>query len=142
MRWPRAALLLAAGLAAGCGGGFALSVGDCATVDGDADPVTGLGEVTIVDCDEPHDLEVVHTFELARDQVAGDARVAAIAEACLGEAFTAYVGEPADASPLQLLPIPPTAAAVERGDREVVCTVRDRDGQRTTGSVRAGSSPA
>lgn len=126
-------------LGSGCAGGdrFDPQAGDCLRI-GDADPATGpLTELTLVDCEEPHELEVFHTFELAADQIAGDARVAAVAEACLGDAFTAYVGVPADASPLELLPLPPTADQLAAGQRTVRCTVRPPGGGTTTGSVRS-----
>jgi hypothetical protein len=70
------------------------------------------------------------------DEVADEALVAAVADACLGEAFTAYVGVPAEASSLELFPLPPTPADLDRGDREVVCTVRAPGGTPTSGSVR------
>ena len=129
-----AALSLVAG---GCAGSapFDPQAGDCLRI-GDADPSGPLTELTQVDCDEEHELEVFHTFELEPDDTAGDARVAAVAEGCLGEAFTAYVGVPADESPLQLLPLPPTTEQVADGERTVRCTVRPPDGGTTTGSVR------
>jgi hypothetical protein len=129
--------------AVGCGGrGFELGVGDCLTVDGPPDTATGRGEVTIVDCDEPHDLEVFHTFELGADQVDGDARVTAVTAACLGPAFESYVGEPAATSELPVLPLPPTPEEVVAGDTEVVCTVGDPGDRPTTGSVADRAGPA
>lgn len=134
----RAALLALALAAASCGGGFELAVGDCLVVGDEVDEA-GMGEVTRVDCDEPHDLEVFHLFDLAPDETSGDARIERVAEVCLGEAFTSYVGVPADRSPLRLFPLPPSPDEVARGDREVACAVEDRDGP-TRGSVRAGGT--
>lgn len=132
-----AAAALAVLVGACGGGGFALDVGDCVrTPEGGATGADGLAEVTIVDCDEPHELEVFHVFELGPDEVEGDELVEAVRDACLGDAFTEYVGVPEDRSPLELLPIPPTAQQVEAGDREVVCTVREPGGEPRTGSVR------
>jgi hypothetical protein len=128
-------------VAAGCGGrGFELGVGDCLTVDGPTDAVTGRGEVTIVDCDEPHDLEVFHTFDLGADELEGDARVTAVTAACLGPAFESYVGEPAATSTLPVFPLPPTPDDVAAGVTEVACTIGDPDDGPTTGSV--GDRPA
>ena len=137
----RPAALLLAALASGCGGGgFALEVGDCVrTPEGGATDPAGMAEVTIVDCDEPHELEVFHVFELAPDQLTGDALVEAVREECLGDAFTDQVGVPEDRSPLEVLPIPPTAEQVASGDREVVCTLQQPGGGTTTGSLRAGT---
>lgn len=135
-----AAALLAAATAA-CGGDrFDPSAGDCLRI-GDADPTGPLTELTLVSCDEPHELEVYATVELGPDELSGDARRDAVAEGCLGDAFADYVGVPQDESPLQVLPLPPTPEQVEAGDRTVRCTVRQPDGGPTTGSVR-GSRPA
>jgi hypothetical protein len=131
---------LLAVLAGGCGGGgFRLAVGDCVrTPDGGAG-ADGLAEVTIVDCDEPHDLEVFHVFDLDEDETEGEALVAAVRDGCLGDAFTDYVGVPEDRSPLELLPLPPTDDQLARGDTEVVCTLREPGGGTRTGTVRAGA---
>lgn len=133
----RAIVAAVAVLVVGCAGDapFDPQAGDCLRV-GDADPTGPLTELAIVDCDEPHELEVFHTFELASDQTSGDARVAAVTEACLGDAFTDHVGVPADESPLELLPLPPTADQLAQGDRTVRCTLRPPGGGTTTGSVR------
>ena len=133
------ALALLALLAGGCvgRGGFALEPGDCVRTDGASPGPGGLTDVTIVDCDEPHHLEVFHVLDLAPDQTEGDALVEAVREACLGEAFTAYVGVPEDESPLELLPLPPTDEQLAGGDTEVVCTLREPGGGTRTGSLRA-----
>lgn len=140
----RLAVAALAVLVSACGGGgFALEVGDCVrTPEGGATGSDGLAEVTIVDCDDEHELEVFHVFELGPDEVAGDALVDAIRDACLGDAFTDYVGVPEDRSSLELLPIPPTVQQVEAGDREVVCTVREPGGEPRTGSVRDATDAA
>jgi hypothetical protein len=137
----RASVLATVGLlAAGCGGGFELSVGDCVRTPEDPDVVTGAAEVTVVDCDEPHELEVIHVFSPGPDEVAGDALLDAVVDECLGSAFEGYLGVPAEESEWRLLPIPPSDADLERGDRRVVCTVRPPDGGTTEGSVRAAGS--
>jgi hypothetical protein len=131
---------LLATTAVGCGGGgFSLERGDCVRTAEEGPGPDGMAEVTIVDCDEPHHLEVFHVFELAPGQTDGAALVDAVRDACLGEAFTDYVGVPEDRSELELLPIPPTAEQIARGDTEVVCTLREPGGGPRTGSVRAGA---
>lgn len=134
-----AALLAAllAVVAGGCGGGqFALEPGDCVRTPDDGAGPDGLAEVTIVACDEPHHLEVFHVFDLAPDETEGAALVQAITEACLGDAFTDYVGVSEDRSSLELLPIPPTAEQLSRGDTEVVCTLREPGGGTRTAPLR------
>jgi hypothetical protein len=138
-RAATALLVLLAVLASGCvaRGGFALAPGDCVrTAEGGPGP-GGLTDATIVDCDEAHHLEVFHVFDLGPDRTEGEALVDAVREECLGEAFTAYVGVPEEESPLELLPLPPTADQIARGDTEVVCTLREPGGGTRTGSLRA-----
>lgn len=133
---------LLAVLASGCGSGFSLEAGDCVlTPDGTPGP-DGLAEVTVVDCEEPHHLEVFHVFALADDELEGDPLVEAVRDACLGDAFTEYVGVPEDRSELELLPLPPTPQQLEAGDTEVVCTLREPGGGTRTGSLRADGADA
>ena len=136
----RAWLVVAALVLAGCAGEpFDPQAGDCLRIDEDAVEGDPTAEVTIVDCEDEHELEVFHTFELEMDQTRGEARVEAIAEACLGEAFTEYVGVPQEESELELLPLPPSDDDVADGDLTVRCTVRPSDGGTTTGSVRGAA---
>jgi hypothetical protein len=132
---PAAAALLAV-LAGGCGGGgFAPAAGDCLRLGAGGAGADGLAEATVVACDEPHDLEVFHVFDLDPDQTEGEALVDAVREACLGDAFTDHVGVPAERSSLELLPLPPTEDQLARGDRSVVCTLREPGGGRRTSPV-------
>jgi hypothetical protein len=130
------ATALLALVASGCGGGgFDPVAGDCLRLgEGGAD-ADGLAAATIVTCDEPHQLEVFHVFDLEPDELEGEALVDAVREACLGDAFTDHVGVPADRSPLELLPLPPTDDQLERGDTEVVCTLREPGGGTRTSPV-------
>jgi hypothetical protein len=128
---------------AGCAsGGFALSPGDCVELGPGGTDAAGLSQATAVPCDEPHQLEVFHVFDLAPDELEGDALVAAVTEECLGEAFTDHVGVPAERSELELLPLPPTAAQLERGDTEVVCTLREPGGGTRTSPLGGSDADA
>jgi hypothetical protein len=139
VRSAAAVAALIATTAVGCGGGgFSLEPGDCVRTAEEPGP-DGMAEATIVDCDQPHQLEVFHVFELAPGQTEGEALVDAVREACLGEAFTDYVGVPEDRSPLEVLPLPPTEGEIARGDAEVVCTLREPGGGVRTGALRAGA---
>lgn len=131
---------LLAATAVGCGGGgFELEPGDCVRTAEEGPGPDGMAEATIVECDEPHQLEVFHVFELAPGQTEGEGLVEAVREACLGSAFTDYVGVPQDRSELEVLPLPPTDEDLARGDAEVVCTLREPGGGLRTGSLRAGT---
>jgi hypothetical protein len=124
-------------VAAACGAGtFALEAGDCVRFGEGGVDAGGLAEATVVDCDEPHDVEVFHVFELSPERRTLDTMAPEIAEVCLGGAWEDYLGVPADGSELELLPIPPTDDALADGDGEVVCTVREPGGERTEGSLR------
>lgn len=136
---PLPVICLAAAVAAvisACAGGtvFRLEVGDCFQ-----DVPEGEGEVTdveVVPCDEPHDNEVFHTFELGGDQLpaATDLRDATDA-ACFGTAFEDYIGQPYATSELEVLWITPTHSSWDVDDREVTCVARVPGG-RTEGSLR------
>jgi hypothetical protein len=138
--------LVVAGLAlaaTACGaGGFELTEGDCVRLADEGADATGLAQATIVDCEDPHDLEVFHVFELSPERRTLDTMAPEIAEVCLGDPWEDYLGVPADASELELLPIPPDEEALADGDGEVVCTVREPGGGRTEGSLRAGPTAA
>lgn len=141
-RGPTGALVVVASLAlaaTGCGGGgFELSVGDCATIPPDGSASDGMAEVRIVDCDEEHQLEVFHVLELGPEQTVPDVMVDEITDVCLGAAWTDYLGVAPDETSLELLPIPPAADDLADGeDREVVCTVREPGNATRTGSLRS-----
>jgi hypothetical protein len=137
---PRRTLVVAglvlATTACGGGGGFDLAVGDCVRLADAGADAAGLSEASIVDCEDPHDLEVFHVFELSPERHTLDTMAPEIAEVCLGEPWEDYLGVPADASELELLPIPPTDDELADGAGEVVCTVREPGGGRTEGSLR------
>lgn len=135
---PAAALLgvLAVALSA-CGPGqgavTALRPGQC--VDQPASP-TGVEEVEVVPCDDPHDLEVFALVELPEGPYPGaDGRSQAAQEAC-NERFAAYVGVEPSASALATGFLVPTEEGWQAGDREVVCLLYEPD-TRLTGSMRA-----
>jgi hypothetical protein len=132
------ALLAAPLLVSACTGNvFELSVGDCYLAPDDPDEIT---DVEVVDCDEPHDHEVFHAFELPDGEFPDDeAMVAAIEQECTGEAFTSYVGSEYASSEIFLSPLTPSEETWDTGDREVVCTgvLEPGSGEQLTGSFEA-----
>ncbi len=124
-------LVTAALFAGGCGflgGGnvFELSVGDC--FDDTADISGGeVSDVPIVDCSEPHDNEVFHTFEVDDGEYPGDDVLVAEAQERCVPAFEDYVGIDYASSRLDVFPITPTEGSWDGGDREVVCALYDRE---------------
>lgn len=118
-RWLVAAVAV---VAVACAGPavFSLEVGDCFQYPEGQDEVT---ELEVVDCDELHDSEVIHTFELGGDDYPDEAElIAAIDEACFGAPFEAYIGAAYGETEVDVYPIRPTPGSWDRADdREVVC---------------------
>lgn len=114
---------------------FSLEVGQCFQLpEDDPEQVT---DVEVVDCDEPHENEVFHTFELEGDQFPGqEAATVAAEEACYGAAFEDYIGQPYESSEVEVFSIFPTRTSWEDADdREVTCALKVPD-ERVEGSLR------
>ena len=110
---------------------FQIKLGDCLDDSGASE----VSEVPVVPCDQPHDLEVFHVFEMPAGEWPGDAAVQAATEAGCLPAFETFVGMPFQDSVLDLLPYTP----LEEGwtgldDREIICMVAD-PGVQTTGTL-------
>ena len=121
-------------------GVFGLRPGDC--FDDPPGIITEDTEVESVDaipCDQPHDNEVFHVFELPSGPFPGDATLnEEAAEVCIPE-FEAYTGQDYFESDLDIFPITPTEQTWELGDeRTVVCALYDLDLNKLTGSQQAG----
>ena len=139
----RRLLLLAALVAlvalAACGGGGGrtptIEVGQCFD-DGESDEVESF---PVVDCDEPHDNEVFHVYDVDADgdYPGTDALHEEGVERCTGEPFEAYVGEPYETSRFEVFTVVPTETSWGDGDREVVCALYDPEDQTETGSARS-----
>lgn len=133
-------LLTAAVLASGCsllGGGnvFELSVGDCFD---DTDGISGgeVSDVPVVECSEPHDNEVFHTFDLDDGDFPGDDAMMTQAEEVCVPAFEEYVGTDYASSRLDIFPITPTEGSWDTGDREIVCALYDVELAKLEGSMK------
>lgn len=116
----------------------ALAVGDCLNEMevGDDDSVS---TVPIVDCSEPHDLEVYHggSLDFDLDYPGRDEVIELVDEGCY-DAFETFVGVPLEESGLNLQTLFPMEEGWEMGDRGYLCLVGQFDEQ-TTGTL-AGSS--
>ena len=94
-----------------------------------------------VPCDEPHQNEVFHLFDVEGQDYPGvDALRAEGERVCRGEAFTRYVGETYEASRFDVFQILPTEGSWSEGDREVVCALYDPFDNAETGSARVTSA--
>jgi hypothetical protein len=114
-------------------------VGDCFDDPyGDTDEWVEVDEVRLVPCDQPHDLEAFHRFELPDGDFPGDDDMdRAVDEECI-PAFEEFVGRSYEDSELDLAFLTPTADSWTDGDREVVCSLYAMDLSPLEGSM-AGS---
>lgn len=129
---------------AGCGGDdeedLCLTVGECIAFPADA---AGVTAADVVNCSEPHDVEVYAVVELAEDSHRPASVEAALADeeisaVCLSEAERrvdlALIGD----GGYELQPLLVDAEAWAAGLHEVYCVV-DAIGRRAEGSVLLGS---
>lgn len=138
-------LLLAALALTGCARGnvHELEAGTCFDdVSALAEEGGGdVGQVPVVDCDEPHDNEVFATFELDDGDHPGLDEVRRLAEEGCRDRFEDYVGSSPEDSELvtsHLVPTEQSWAAAD--DRQVVCFLYDLGLEKLEGSVaRAGA---
>ena len=110
-------------------GVFALNVGDCfddpPDVQGDGDG--SVEAVAAVPCDEPHDNQVYHKFDLPDGDFPGeDATFDRATAGCIAQ-FEAAVGEAYETSPLDIFPLTPTESGWAAGDQEVICSIYNLD---------------
>ncbi len=131
MRGISATLAVLVLVAGACGANaFELETGQCFN-EPDSEEVLN---VAIVDCSEPHDLEVYQTADLP-DQIFDPAVVDSDAfEICLA-AFDGFVGTPYADSELDIYYLIPSEESWSEGDREVVCAVYDLSGNQLTGTA-------
>ncbi|WP_436890806.1 septum formation family protein [Nocardiopsis dassonvillei] len=116
---------------------FDIFLGDCLTEFGEGEDE--ISSVPKIDCAEPHVYEVYHV-ENIEDSGAypGETSVSDSAQELCEEAFEPFVGVDYYSSSLYVLPLFPTAAGWEAGDREVLCLIYEPDVD-TTGTL-AGSN--
>lgn len=114
---------------------FDLTVGECLESPTE-DVVT---DVTIVGCEDPHDLEVISVRSLGGGpdtEYPGGAEVVDRAFTLCLEDFETYVGLPYQESDLVLDPYYPLETSwVLAGDRDVACVVGGSGGEQLTGSM-------
>lgn len=108
---------------------FDIKVGDCYQEPDATDFVT---ELTLVDCDEPHDNEIYAFGQYPADDndaFPTDEELDDFSNEFCTEAFEEYVGISYDDSIFYITYLQPTEESWEDGDREVVCILYDQDGQ-------------
>ena len=107
------------------------AVGDCIESVGAV-----VDELPTVDCDEPHELQVVGLVEHDADDFPGDEVISQEAfEECL-ELFEDFVGAPFTETNLSVLPITPTEESWNTADdRESICAAGRDDRADLTESI-------
>lgn len=110
---------------------FSLKVGDCLNTESMVDPE--ITDVPVLACDEPHDGEVFHQFDLPAGDFPAEADIeAAVEETCLPE-FATFAGiEYAESADLDITWLEPTAEGWSGADdRSVTCIIVDITGNVT-----------
>lgn len=117
---------------------YELTVGDCFDAGTVADDGSALVNVRVVDCEAPHQAEVVAIEDLEAPSDAAfpgdDSRDVDAQELCT-PLVESFLGGSLAESSLLLLWLAPTEVSWEEGDREVVCVVAAPDGETLTGSM-------
>ena len=93
-------------------------------------------DVTIVDCDQPHDAEYFHIFEFAGTSLPSDDEFEEESDDICGLIFEHYVGKPVADSTLDYEWFLPASQTWAKGDHTVQCYVFAEDDSKLTGSVR------
>jgi len=109
-----------------------LEVGDCVAGDLRAKD----DEVSVVDCDEEHVVQVIGRFDTEDGDFPGDEELAAIGfDRCQGDLFESFVGIPyVESSTVYASWLVPDEDGWDDGDRTVVCLGHTQDHVPTTGS--------
>ena len=120
-----------------------LKAGDCFN-DPEAGSPTQVTSLEAVPCDEPHDNEVFHVFQLDDGDFPGADELKQLGlEGCEPE-LEGYVGAPAADAGLTIVPVTPTEQSWnDKDDRTVLCALYKADGSELTGSLEgSGGAPA
>ncbi|MDI2033227.1 septum formation family protein [Paenarthrobacter nitroguajacolicus] len=114
---------------------FKVKLGDC-IANPDTDEVM---DVTIIPCDQSHDLEAYAVTNLDSSAFPGTTEVGSKAEEFCGAQFAGFVGLPIEESALEVTYLHPTSESWKTGDREVVCLIGAAAGAATTGTLKGAA---
>jgi hypothetical protein len=122
-----------------------LEVGQCFTASqSDLDDVASLGLVTVVECDEPHDVEVfgaigeVPVAAAEPEVYPGQQQLYTFMLAACDPLFTEYAGAPIAESGFEVLPMFPPEDDWEGAETVLLCGARLQSGQQAGVSVIPG----
>ena len=92
--------------------------------------------VTVVDCNRPHDAETFHIFQFAGTSYPSEDEFAQESDEICSLIFEHYVGKPVEESTLDYGEVAPKAETWAKGDHTVECYVFAKDDSKLTQSVR------
>lgn len=120
----------------------ALKAGDCFNSPANESD-TEVTSLKAVPCDEAHDNEVFHVFDLDAAEFPGDDEVKEMGQQGCEAELEEYVGASAQEAGLLLVPVTPTEDSWnEFEDRTVLCALHKADGSKMTGSLEGtGADP-
>ena len=120
---PALALTLLAPALAACSTTPAgdLDTGDCLDSASLQDAEGMVGRVSLIECADEHDTEVISAFDVDEGDYPGAEQLGAIAgDRCTAD-FREYVGVDYVLSDLQLIPLFPSQEGWEAGDHRIIC---------------------
>ena len=114
---------------------FKIKVGDCM-----AEPSgTEIRDVSIIPCEQGHDLEAYAAKNLVADTYPGQSEVEAQSEEYCAAEFATFVGIDYNDSSLELTYLYPTSQTWKQNDREIVCLIGGASGAAITGTLKGAA---
>jgi hypothetical protein len=139
--WINVAISVVAAVFLGIGASLVVSHPSYTSLNpGDCFNPTGLltGRINKVSCNKPHTDEAVGAFDLNDGPYPGTVGEANAAEPRCQDFARSYVASPQPG--LQVRWLGPTRISWDDGNHTVVCSVRNIDGSKRTGSLASGAS--
>ena len=114
---------------------FKIKVGDCM-----AEPSSNeFQDVSIIPCDQSHDLEAFAAKKIVADSYPGESAVQTQSEAYCGTEFAKFVGVPYDESTLDMTYFYPSSETWKQRDREIMCLIGGPSGTSTKGTLKGAA---
>ncbi|MFJ4209092.1 septum formation family protein [Paenarthrobacter sp. NPDC089675] len=114
---------------------FQVKVGDCM-----AEPSGNeIRDVSIIPCEQSHDLEAYAAKKLVADSYPGQSEVESQSEEYCATEFATFVGVDYNESTLELTYLYPTSQTWKQNDREIVCLIGGASGAATKGSLKGSA---
>lgn len=112
-----------------------LGVGTCFDDPSDDVDLVTPDDIPIVECEAPHDNEVVGSFEIGEGEYPGDADIQTRSEDLCHDAFEVYLGAAYESSAYDFSWYFPTEESWPIGGTKIICFAYNTDLSSITGSV-------